>query len=289
MSSTEDPDGGDPNKPSKPPDLGLDSSSGPSNEPTPQAHTVSQTQGDTSHPISPANTEHNKTEDDVHTTVEAHATMSQESDVSSIDPFELPVEQESIEETQGEADSNKAAVEPETPEAVQPPVSTAVQIPATTTTSNLSQTAPVMATTTTTQSVAITTTTSNTHTTIALIHQASTPEKEATPAIPVPGLTDPSPEELAADQGSGISPQQDLKTAIEDHFVSHSMSGLQLGDNSLPETDPKPDNVTSCGPGPSSDNQNPSAQTPLWPGDFLAAKLPVYGPVSVYSRSSDPG
>ncbi len=42
------------------------------------------------------------------------------------------------------------------------------------------------------------------------------------------------------------------------------MSGLQLGDSSIPETDPKPDNhVTWGGPGPSSDHQNPSAQHPL--------------------------
>ncbi len=189
--------------------------------------------------------------------------MSQESDISSIDPHETPVEQGSVEETQGEADSNNAAFEPEPPETVQPPVSTAAQTPATTTTSNLPQTAPTTATTATTQSVAITTTTGNIHTTIAIIHQASTPENEATPATPVPGRTDPSPEELAADEGSGISPQQDLKTAIEDHYVSHSMSGLQLGDKSIPETDPKPDNVTSGGPGPLSDSQKPSTQLPM--------------------------
>ncbi len=131
--------------------------------------------------------------------------MSQESDLSSLDPFELPVALRPVEETQGGTDANNNAIETETPEAVQPPVSTAAQTPATTTPRNLPQTAPTMATTTTTQSVAATTTTSNTNTTIAIAHQASTPEKEATPAIPVPGLTDPSPEELAADQGSGIS------------------------------------------------------------------------------------
>ncbi len=173
--------------------------------------------------------------------------MSQESDVSSIDPFELPIESRPVEENQGEADSNNAAVEPKTPEAAQPSVSMAALTPATTTTSNLSQTAPTTATTTTTQSVAITTTTSNTHTTIAIIHQASTPEKEAIPAIPVPGLTDPSPEQLAADEGSGVSPQQDLQTAIQEHYVSFSMSGLQLGDRSIPEADPKPDNTTLVG------------------------------------------
>ncbi len=48
------------------------------------------------------------------------------------------------------------------------------------------------------------------------------------------------------------------------------MSGLQLGDDSIPETDPKPDNVISGGPRPSSDTQNQSAQqplssTPTWP------------------------
>ncbi len=78
MSSPEDPPKGKPPEPPEPPDLGLVSSSGPSNEPTPQAHTVSQTQGDTSRPTSPAPAEHGKDEDDVPATVEAHATMSQE-------------------------------------------------------------------------------------------------------------------------------------------------------------------------------------------------------------------
>ena len=224
---------------------------------------MSQTQGDTSRPISPANIEHDKVEDDGQISVEAHATMSQGSDISDLAPDSLPVEQELTEEIKSEADSNNAAADPEIPEAVQPPVSTAAQTPATTTSSNLSQTGLTTATMTTTQSVALTTTTSNTHTTIALIHQASTPEKEATPATPVPGLTDPSPEEQAAAEGSSISPQQNLQTAIEDHFVSHSMSGLQLGDNPNPETDPKPYNVTSGGPGLLSDGQNPSAQAPL--------------------------
>ncbi len=41
------------------------------------------------------------------------------------------------------------------------------------------------------------------------------------------------------------------------------MSGLQLGDNPIPETDPKPDNLTLGAPGPSSDGQNPSAHPPI--------------------------
>ena len=41
------------------------------------------------------------------------------------------------------------------------------------------------------------------------------------------------------------------------------MSGLQLGEGSVPGTDPKPENVTSGGPGPSPDVSNPSAQHPL--------------------------
>ena len=186
MSSSEDRKGSEPPDPPEPTDINLESLFGPSDEPVPQAHTVSQPQGDTSHPISPVNTEHDKTEgDDVQTAVEAHSTMSQESDVSSIDHYELPADQGSIEENQDEAEAEGSAVNPETPEAVQPPVSTAAQTPATTTTSNLPQTALTTATTTTTQSVATTTTTSNTHTTIAIIHQASTSEKEAEPAIPV--------------------------------------------------------------------------------------------------------
>ncbi len=264
MSSSEDHKGGEHPDPPQPPDINLESLLGPSDEPAPQAHTVSQPQGDTSHPISPVNTEHDKTEgDDVQTAVEAHSTMSQESEVSSIDQYDLPADQGSIEENQGEAEAEGYAVDPETPQAVQPPVSTATQTLATTTTSNLSQTAPTTAATITTQSVATTTTTSNTHTTIAIIHQASAPEKEAKSAIPVPGLTDPSSKELAAEQGSSISPEQFVQRVIEDHYVSHSMSGLQLGDSSIPEMDPKPDNVTLGGPRPSSDNQNPSAQQPL--------------------------
>ncbi len=172
----EDPKEGDRDKPSKPPDLGLDSSSGPSNEPTPQAHTtVSQTQGGVSHPTSTVEAEHGKSETDVQNPVEAHATMSQGSDISSLAPTRY---QELTEETQGEPESEGTAVDPVPQETVQPPVSTAAQTPAATTTSNLNQTAPVMAITTTTQSVAITTTTSNTSTTIAIIHQASTPERQ---------------------------------------------------------------------------------------------------------------
>ena len=257
MTSSEDTKGSEPPEPPKPPDINLESLFGPSDEPVPQAHTVSQPQGDTSRPTSPANTEHGKSENDVQTAVETHSTMSQESDVSSIDHYELPADQGSIEENQDEAEAEGSAVNPETPEAVQPPVSTAAQTPATTTTSNLPQTALTTATTTTTQSVATTTTTSNTHTTIAIIHQASTPEKEATSATAVPGLTDPGPEELAAEHGSGVSPEHYVQAAIEAHFVSHSMSGLQLGDNLIPGADPKPDHVTSGGPALSSDSQNP--------------------------------
>ncbi len=94
MSSSEDTKGGDPYKQPETPDTGLDSSPGPSNKPTPQAHTtVSQTQGDTSRPISPANAEHDITEDDVQILVEAHSTMSQGSDISSLASDSLPVEQ----------------------------------------------------------------------------------------------------------------------------------------------------------------------------------------------------
>ncbi len=87
MSSSEDTKGGDPSKLPEPPDPGLDSSTGPIIKPTPQTHgTVSQTQSETSHPINPANTEHDKSEVDVQTAVETHSTMSKESDISSIDP-----------------------------------------------------------------------------------------------------------------------------------------------------------------------------------------------------------
>ncbi len=263
MSSSEDTKGGDPDKLPEPPDTGQDSSTGLFNEPTPEAHTtVSQTQGDVSRPTSPAEAEHGKSETDVQVPVEAHATMNQGSDISSLDADSLTVKQKLIEGIQGEADSNNAAVEPKTPETEQPPVSMAVQTTDTTTTSNLTQTALTTATTTTTQSVA-TTTTSNTHSTIALVHQASIPEKEAISATPVPGLTDPSSEELAAAEGSGVAPQQHLKTAINDQLVSYSMSGLQLGNHSIPEMDPKSDKVTSGGSGPLSENQNPSAQPPM--------------------------
>ncbi len=133
--------------------------------------------------------------------------MSQESDVSSIDHYELPADQGLIEDKHGEAEAEGSAVNPETPEAAHPPASTSDQIPATTTTSSLSQTALNTATTTTTLSVATTTTNSNTHITVADVHQASKPEMEAKTAIPVPGLTDPSSEELADEQGSSVSPE----------------------------------------------------------------------------------
>ncbi len=81
MSSPEDQKGGKPPDEPKPPDINLDSFSGPSNEPTPQAHSVSQPQGDTSDPVSPVNTEHDETgSDGVQTTVEAHITVSQGSE-----------------------------------------------------------------------------------------------------------------------------------------------------------------------------------------------------------------
>ncbi len=92
MSSLEDQKEGKPPDPPEPPDYNLVSLFGPSHEPTPQVHTVSQLQGDTSRPTSPTPAEHGKSEDDVPATVEARSTMSQESDVSSIDPHALPAE-----------------------------------------------------------------------------------------------------------------------------------------------------------------------------------------------------
>ncbi len=62
MSSSKERKGGEPPDPPEPPDINLESLFGPSNEPAPQAHTVSQPQGDTSDPISPVNTEHAKLE-----------------------------------------------------------------------------------------------------------------------------------------------------------------------------------------------------------------------------------
>ena len=177
MSSSEDLKGGEPPDKPEPPDLDLDSSSGPSNEPTPQAHSVSQPQGVTSDPVSPAKTEHDKSgSEDVQATVEAHSTVSQGSDISSIDPHDTPVETQSIEGQQGEAEQKGSAVDPEIQEAAQPPVSTADQTPATTTPSNLPQTANTLATTTTTQSVATTMTPSNTQSNITTISPASSPE-----------------------------------------------------------------------------------------------------------------
>ena len=191
MSSPEDTKGGKPPDEPEPPDINLDSSSGLFNEPTPQAHPVSQPQGDTPDPISPATAEQDKTEsEDVQTSVEAHSTASQMFDISSLDPNDTPVEISPSEVHQGEAEQEGSAVDPKPKEAAQPPVSTADHTPATTTPSNLSQTANTLATTTTTQSVATTITSSNTQSTIATISPASTPEKEANPALPVPGLTD---------------------------------------------------------------------------------------------------
>ena len=264
MSSQEDQKGGEPPDKPEPPDINLDSFPGPFNEPIPQAHSVSQPQGDTSDPVSSVNIEHGKTgSDDAQTAVEAHSTMSQESDVSSSDHYELPADQQSIEGNQGEAEAEGSAVDPKILEAVQAPASTAAQIPATTAPSNLPQTAITTATTTTTQPVATTTITSNIYSTIATLSPASTPEKEAKSAISVPGLTDPGSEEQVAEQESNITPEQIVQRAIEDHFAAHSMSSLQLGDDPISEMDPKPDNITSGGPGPSSDNQNPSVQQPL--------------------------
>ncbi len=132
MSSKEDTEGGRPPEEPKPPDINLGDSSGPSNEPTSQAHLVSQPQGVTSDPVSPDNTEHDETgSKDARTPVEAHTTVSQGSDISSIDPHDTPVESQSIEDQQGEAEQQSSAVEPETPEAAQPPASTADQNPAT--------------------------------------------------------------------------------------------------------------------------------------------------------------
>ncbi len=80
------------NKPPEPPDPGLASSTGPSNEPTTQAHsTVSQPNGDSSHPTSPVRTEHGESAE---IPVEAHSTVSQESDISSLDPHSLLSEQD---------------------------------------------------------------------------------------------------------------------------------------------------------------------------------------------------
>ena len=116
---------------------------------------------------------------------------------------------------------------------------------------------------TTTQSIATTPTTSNILPTIANISPASTPEKEALPAIPVPGLTDPSSEEQEAEQPANVSPEMVVQTSIEDLFTAHSMSNLQLRDDTASETDPKPENTTSGGPGPSSDLPDPATQQPL--------------------------
>ncbi len=61
MSSTEDIKGGPSPKPSESPDPGLGSSTGPSKEPTTQTHsTVSQQQGDFSHPTNLVKTENGK-------------------------------------------------------------------------------------------------------------------------------------------------------------------------------------------------------------------------------------
>ena len=264
MSSKEDTEGGRPPEEPKPPDINLGDSSGPSNEPTSQAHLVSQPQGVTSDPVSPDNTEHDETgSKDARTPVEAHTTVSQGSDISSIDPHDTPVRIQSIEGQQGEAEQEGSAVDPDIEEAVQPPASTAAQTPATTTPSNPSQFANTTATTTTTQSAATTLTSSNIQHTIAIIHQASEPVTEAKSAIPVPGLTDPSSDDQVAEPETQVSPEQLVQTSIEDLFTAHSMSNLQLRDDSVPETDPKPENGTPGGPGPSPDVQNPATQQPL--------------------------
>ncbi len=48
----------------------------------------------------------------------------------------------------------------------------------------------------------------------------------------VPGITDQIPEDPTANEGSGITSEPDLKTALEDYTVSYSMSGLQIGRSS---------------------------------------------------------
>ncbi len=54
-----------------------------------------------------------------------------------------------------------------------------------------------------------------------------------------------------------------VQTSIEDLFTAHSMSNLQLRDDTASEMDPKPENVTPGGPGPSLDLGNPATQQPL--------------------------
>ncbi len=113
------------------------------------------------------------------------------------------------------------------------------------------------------QSVANTMTLSNTQSTIATISPASTPEKEAHPALSVPRLADPGSEEQEAEQQADVSPEMVVQRSIEDLYAAHSMSNLQLRDDSVPGTDPGLDNITSGGPGPNPDNQNPATQQPL--------------------------
>ncbi len=106
----------------------------PPNHLSHQTHTeVSQTQGDVSHPTSSVEAEHGKLETDVQTPVEAHATMSQESDISSLASVLAPLEQKQTEDLQGEAEPEGSAIDPESSETEQPPVSVAPQTPATTT------------------------------------------------------------------------------------------------------------------------------------------------------------
>ena len=54
-----------------------------------------------------------------------------------------------------------------------------------------------------------------------------------------------------------------VQRSIEDLFTAHSMSNLQLGDDTASEMDPKLENTTSGGPGLSSDLQDPATQQPL--------------------------
>ncbi len=54
-----------------------------------------------------------------------------------------------------------------------------------------------------------------------------------------------------------------VQTSIEDLYTAHSMSNLQLRDDTASEMDPKLENTTSGGPGPSSDFQDPATQQPL--------------------------
>ena len=79
---------------------------------------------------------------------------------------------------------------------------------------------------------------SNTQSTIATISPASTPEKEAHPGIPVPGLTDPGSEEQEAKPQANVSPEMVVQRSIEDLYTAHSMTNLQLMDDTDPGMEP---------------------------------------------------